>query len=136
MDILLRKQSAHMNILRKIKRIVHDDFSVCSLNTKLFYHGLLISINLRRNNYSVIHLRNTCLLGSNWRTLTNKLAHCAWWWKHQYEEYCFQDSRWRLPWIRSIKYGHVTWKFIYVGPNIYYQIESTYSFTAKFSNKF
>ena len=26
--------------LRQIKRIVHDDFSVCLLNTKSFYNGL------------------------------------------------------------------------------------------------
>ena len=26
--------------LREIKRIAHDDLSVCSLKTKSFYHGL------------------------------------------------------------------------------------------------
>ena len=26
--------------LRQIKRIAHENFSVCLLNTKLFYHGL------------------------------------------------------------------------------------------------
>ena len=31
-------------ILSQIKRITHDDFIVCSLNTKSFYHGLIIVI--------------------------------------------------------------------------------------------
>ena len=31
-----------MNILEQIKCIAHDDFSICSLNTKSFYHGLIM----------------------------------------------------------------------------------------------
>ena len=30
-----------MNILMQIKRVVHDDFGVCLLNTKSFYHMAL-----------------------------------------------------------------------------------------------
>ena len=38
MDILLWKKAAAWISLRKLKGIAHDDFSVCSLNTKSFYH--------------------------------------------------------------------------------------------------
>ena len=31
-----------MNILKQIKRITHDH-SVCSLNTKSFYHGVILA---------------------------------------------------------------------------------------------
>ena len=31
-----------MNILMQIKRIAHDYFSTCSLNTKSFYDGLRV----------------------------------------------------------------------------------------------
>ena len=41
MDSLLQEKSARMNIFRQIKRIVHGDFSACSLNTKSFYDGLI-----------------------------------------------------------------------------------------------
>ena len=41
MVILLQEKSARMNIFKQIKRIVHGDFSVCSLNTKSFYHDLI-----------------------------------------------------------------------------------------------
>ena len=50
MDILLQKESPQVLIyLRQIKRIVHDNFSACSLNTKSFYHAL--SVNNSRKSY-------------------------------------------------------------------------------------
>ena len=39
------KKSPCINILRQIKCITHDDFSMYSLNTKSFYHDLMCGIH-------------------------------------------------------------------------------------------
>ena len=44
MDILLRKKASASIFLKQKK---HDDFGVCSLSTKSFYHGLTF---LKLNN--------------------------------------------------------------------------------------
>ena len=41
MDILLRKKVPTGIFLRQIKRRAHDNVSMCLLNTKPFYHGLI-----------------------------------------------------------------------------------------------
>ena len=38
------KKTARMNIFKADKTHAHDHFSVCSLNTKSFYHDLIISL--------------------------------------------------------------------------------------------
>ena len=37
----LKNEQPARIFLREIKRIPHEDFSVCSLNTQSFYHGLI-----------------------------------------------------------------------------------------------
>ena len=51
MGILLRKKSTHINNFKAHKTLMtnNDDFSVCSLNTKLFYHGLRKKTKVRMN---------------------------------------------------------------------------------------
>ena len=41
MNILLRKKAPTRIFFRQINRTAHDNFSVSSLNTKSFYHGLI-----------------------------------------------------------------------------------------------
>ena len=38
MEILLQKSAHYEYFLRQLKFIAYDDFSVCSLNAKSFYH--------------------------------------------------------------------------------------------------
>ena len=42
MNILLRKKALAWIFLRQINTIAQDDFSICSLNIKSFYHGLML----------------------------------------------------------------------------------------------
>ena len=46
MGILLWKKMPALILLRQIKHMGHDDFSVCSLDTKLFYHSLTTELVL------------------------------------------------------------------------------------------
>ena len=46
MGILLWKKMPALILLRQIKHMAHDDFSVCSLDTKLFYHSLTTELVL------------------------------------------------------------------------------------------
>ena len=48
MGILLRNESNRMNIFKSNKRITHDNFSVCLLNTKSFCHGLIGSFSISK----------------------------------------------------------------------------------------
>ena len=48
MDILLKKHP-HEYFVGKEKRIARDDFKVCLLNTKSFYHDLMIKVDLVYN---------------------------------------------------------------------------------------
>ena len=57
MDISLQEKSSRMKFLRQIERIVHDDFSVYSLNTKSFYHGLNDSFT---RNFEIILTNVLC----------------------------------------------------------------------------
>ena len=38
-----------MNILEAKKCTAHDDFSVCLVNAKLFYHGRKLCVTIRKN---------------------------------------------------------------------------------------
>ena len=54
MDILLRKKSVRARIFSKqIKHFAHNDFGVCSLNAKSFYHGIS-NIGNSTSSYSQI----------------------------------------------------------------------------------
>ena len=50
MDILLRKKAAAWIFLKQTKRIAHVNFTVCSLNTKSFHHGLIKKDVINRVN--------------------------------------------------------------------------------------
>ena len=58
---ITKKLYLHEMFLRQIKRIAHESFSVCSLNTKSFYCGLILGF-LFFNNYVKISLSYFCQL--------------------------------------------------------------------------
>ena len=56
MDVLLRNKKAPASIfLRQIKRIAHDGFSICSLNTKSFSLALMFIKSFMVNFVQLIY---------------------------------------------------------------------------------